>query len=370
MPDFDNEFTEKEYIDSCNEAHKSERGLATIRVVEELKPIEGADKIEAARVGGWWVVVKKGEFQVSDLAVYFEIDSFLPQRPEFEFLRKNSLRKNWDGSEGFRLKTIKLRGQLSQGLLLPILSLYSDIVTTDDGRTLDIGMDVTERLGVTKWEKPLHKSLAGVARSNFPSFIPKTDESRIQNLGRDMDKMRECEGWYAREKLDGSSMTIYLKDGVFGVCSRNLDLKETDDNAFWEFARRAGLETRLRESSVENIAVQGELIGPGIQGNKYGLKQTQMFVFGVYDITNQLYVHDSDMENMAEFLHLDCAPIVSIFQQLPDRDDILSQANGVSALADTPREGCVWRHYAEGDGWPMKYSFKAIDNIYLLKEKD
>jgi RNA ligase (TIGR02306 family) len=341
------------------EEHKSERALVTIRKIEELKPIEGADKIEAARVDGWWCVVKKGEFAVGDLAVYFEVDSFLPQRPEYEFLRKSSFRKNWDGTEGFRLKTIKLRGQISQGLLLPMTILHGEI-----------GEDVTEILGVTKWEKPISKSLAGVARGNFPSFIRKTDENRIQNLGRDMAKMRECEGWYVREKLDGSSMTIYLKDDVFGVCSRNLDLEETEGNAFWEFARRANLEVRLRESNVKDLAVQGELIGPGIQGNKYGLKQTQMFVFGVYDIPNQWYMHDSDMEMMAEFLHLDCAPLVAIFQQLPELDEIVKHANGTSKLADVLREGYVWRHYAEGGDFELKYSFKAISNLYLMGEID
>jgi RNA ligase (TIGR02306 family) len=370
MPDFDNEFTNEEYIDACNEAHKSERALATIREIEELKPIEGADKIEAARVDGWWVVVKKGEFQVSDLAVYFECDSFLPQRPEFEFLRKSSFRKNWDGSEGFRLKTIKLRGQLSQGLLLPILSLYSDIVTTDDGRTLDIGMDVTERLGVTKWEKPLHKSLAGVARGNFPSFIPKTDENRIQNLGRERPGMQEARGWVVREKLDGSSMTVYLNDGVFGVCSRNLDLKETDDNAFWQMARRAKLEEGLRRiAPVFGMAIQGELVGPGIQGNPYKLLDTRLYVFGIYNIQFKRYLEDSAMKAIALDLGLFRAPLFWKLDILPETtQEILSMSERKSLINhNVDAEGCVWRHY---DPEGLKYSFKAISNAYLLKEKD
>lgn len=383
MPDFDNEFTEKEYIETCNEAHKSERALATIRMIEEIKPIEGADQIEAARVGGWWIVIKKGEFQVSDLAVYFEIDSFLPQcRPEFEFLRKSSFRKNWDGTEGFRLKTIKLRGQLSQGLLLPITpSLFScgtvfysigfvNEVNPIAGEVFKPGDDVTERLGVTKWEKPLNPQLAGVAKGNFPSFIPKTDESRIQNLGRVRREMNEARGWVVREKLDGSSMTVYLNDGVFGVCSRNLDLKETEDNAFWQMARQENMEERLRKiAPVFGLAIQGELVGPGIQGNPYKLVSPHMYVFGVYDIEERRYLHDEKMRAIASHMGLHVAPKVSEFYRLPETtQEILTISERKSALHyNVEAEGCVWRNYSEGG---LAYSFKAISNAYLLKEED
>lgn len=356
------------------EEHKSERALATIRKIMELKPIEGADKIEAARVDDWWVVVKKGEFQVSDLAVYFEIDSFLPVRPEFEFLRKSSFRKNWDGREGFRLKTIRLRGQISQGLLLPLDAVMHNApdrkLFDDPIGFLQVGDNLTGLLGVTKWEKPLHRSLAGVARGNFPSFIPKTDENRIQNLSRKMEEMQACKRWYVREKLDGSSMTVYLKDGVFGVCSRNLDLKETEGNAFWEFARRAELEERLREAEDIDMAIQGELIGPGIQGNKYGLKQTRMYAFGLYDIKAQRYLHDADMEECAEFLGLGVVPLISIVDELPIVKDIVEMANGTSAFCDTLREGCVWRHYKPDGDFSLVHSFKAISNLFLMGEID
>lgn len=350
--------------------HKSERALATIREIEEIKPIEGADQIEAARVGGWWVVVKKGEFAVGDLGVYFEIDSFLPQRPEFEFLRKSSFRKNWDGSEGFRLKTIRLRGQLSQGLLLPVLNIYNDIVDFPAGQTLEIGLDVTERLGVTKWEKPLSPQLSGVARGNFPSFVPKTDENRIQNLGRQRPQMQEARGWIVREKLDGSSMSVYLNDGVFGVCSRNLDLKETEDNAFWQMARRENMEESLRRiAPVFGLAIQGELVGPGIQGNPYKLPIPQFYVFGVYDIFRKFYLSDSEMCVIASEMGLRTVPKYTEVFNLPDTtEEILGMSERKSLINhNVDAEGCVWRHYNK-DG--LKYSFKAISNAYLLKEKD
>lgn len=343
----------------------SERVLASIERIEEIKEMPGADKIEAARTKDWWVVVKKGEFAVNDLAVYFECDSFLPQRPEFEFLRKSSFRKNWDGSEGFRLKTIKLRGQLSQGLLLPL-----DILQGDQWACAAEGDNVTELLGVSKWEKPISPQLDGVARGNFPSFIPKTDENRIQNLGRQRKEMQDACKWYVREKLDGSSMTVYLHEGTFGVCSRNLDLKETEDNAFWQMARKLDLEAKLRaHSEVRGLAIQGELIGPGIQSNSYKLLEPQFYVFGIWDIDGRRYLREEVMQAITADFGLQRAPLYAVLPNLPETtQDILEFSERKSLLNHfVEAEGCVWRHY-NSDG--LKYSFKAISNRFLLKEKD
>ena len=152
-----------------------ERKLATIRTISELRPIEGADKIELAIVDGWQVVVAKDvEHMVGDKVVYCEIDSFLPIRDEFEFLRKSSYKKMGD-QEGFRLKTIKLRGQVSQGLILPI----SVVPITQFATALNLpeGMDVTEMLGIVKYEPPIPAELAGKVKGGFPSFLSKTDRS-------------------------------------------------------------------------------------------------------------------------------------------------------------------------------------------------
>jgi RNA ligase (TIGR02306 family) len=344
--------------------HKSERELVTIREIAEIKPIEGADQIELAMVDGWQVVVKKGEFKEKDLAVYFEVDSFLPVAPEYEFLRKSSFRKNWDGTEGFRLKTIKLRGQLSQGLLLPIYIVPLGVFSSASRN------DLTELLGVTKWEKPISPQLAGVARGNFPTFIPKTDEPRIQNLSRSWDKFRAARQWFVREKLDGSSMTAYLQEGEFGVCSRNLDLKETEDNAFWKMARQLDLEAKLREiSPTRGIAVQGELVGPGIQGNPYKLIAPQFYVFGIWDIEQQHYVSEASLQLITSDFGLCIAPLYAIVDEFPSStSDILLMSERKSLLNhNVDAEGCVWRHY-DIDG--LLHSFKALNNQHLLKEKD
>ena len=240
-----------------------ERKLATIRQITDIRPIEGADMIELASVGGWNVVVAKNVgHKVGDMVVYCEIDSFLPIKEEFEFLRKSSYKKMGD-QEGFRLKTIKLRGQVSQGLILP-MSVFGEF-----GWTAYEGLDVTERLGIVKYEPPIPAELSGKVKGNFPSFIPKTDEERIQNLTKEYEewKIQSKHQFYVTEKLDGSSATYYIKDGEFGVCSRNLELLETEGNTFWKVAREMDLENKMK-SLGKNISLQGELIGEGIQGNR------------------------------------------------------------------------------------------------------
>ena len=162
-----------------------ERKLASVRKISDLSPIEGADKIEVATIDGWKVVVAKDVgHKVGDLVIYCEIDSFLPIKPEFEFLRKSSYKKMVDGREGFRLKTIKLRGQVSQGLILPLsLIEYTNV-------NFEIGMDVTLMLGINKYDPPIPAELAGKVKGLFPSFIPKTDEERVQNLSKEYEEWK------------------------------------------------------------------------------------------------------------------------------------------------------------------------------------
>jgi len=169
------------------------RKLATVRKVLDIRPIEGADAIELAIIGGWQCVVKKGDFKVGDLGVYFEIDSFLPIEPKYEFLRKSSYRQLPTGEEGFRLRTVRLRGALSQGLLLP-LGEFTDLPVDT--------YDLTSFLKVTKYEPPMPACLAGDAAGSFPSDIPKTDAERIQNLADYFEQYKEAE-FEVTEKLDG-----------------------------------------------------------------------------------------------------------------------------------------------------------------------
>ena len=338
-----------------------ERKLATIRKIDNILPIEGADMIELSTVGGWKVVVAKDvNHKVGDLVVYCEIDSFLPIEPEFEFLRKSSYKKMADGTEGFRLKTIKLRGQVSQGLIVPLDVLLKCGVSSDD---VYEGLDVTGTLGIVKYEPPIPAQLSGMVKGNFPSFLKKTDEERIQNLTKEYG-IYSLDKFYVTEKLDGSSVTYYVKDGVFGVCSRNLDLLEDENNSMWKFAVTTG----LREKMVglgKNIAIQGEIIGEGIQGNPYKIIGQTVKVFNGFDIDKYDYLSLSELLDLTKVLEVKTVPILDLSFTLPETiDELLLTAEGKSMLnIKTEREGVVIRSH------DRKISFKAISNKFLLNEK-
>lgn len=339
-----------------------ERKLATIRRISNIEPIEGADKIELCTVDNWKVVTaKEVGHKVGDLVVYCEIDSFLPVKPEFEWLRKSSYKKLSDGSEGFRIKTIKLRGQVSQGLIIPLKDIpasnsYQDIWLIDT--------DVSERLEITKYDPPLGAVLSGLAKGSFPSFIFKTDEERVQNLTKYYDKWKD-QIFYLTEKLDGSSATYFLNQGEFGACSRNLELSPTEDgNTFWRVARELDLENKLREFGY-NIALQGELIGEGIQGNPYKIKGQTVKFFNIFDIDKQEYFPLQEFKDLIDGFDLETVPIIDESFTLPNTiDELILFADGKSALnPDFNREGIVVRSL------DRKISFKAISNLFLLNEK-
>ena len=336
---------------------KSERKLATIRKINNLSPIEGADKIELATMDGWKVVVALDVGHiVGDWVVYCVIDSFLPIKEEFEFLRKSSYKKMGD-QEGFRLKTIKLRGQVSQGLILP-MSVFGDF-----GWTAYEGLDVTERLGIIKYEPPIPAELAGKEKGLFPSFLNKTDEERIQNLSSEYDELKKHK-FYVTEKLDGSSATFYFKDGEFGVCSRNLELLESEGNTFWKVARELDLENKLKQVSY-NLCIQGELIGEGVQGNPYKIKGQTIRFFNAFDIDNQKYLDFKGFEHLIDMLELKSVPIIDEYFTLPETiEELLKYADDKSKLnPNFDREGVVIRTLNR------KTSFKVISNQFLLNEK-
>jgi RNA ligase (TIGR02306 family) len=339
------------------------RKLATIRKIDALTPIVGADAIECATVGGWKVVVKKGEYSVGDRAVYCEIDSWIPTELA-PFLSKGKEPREFEGIKGERLRTVKLRGQLSQGLLLPLAEVISIAGCTSP---IQEGDDVSEWLNIQKWEMPMNAQLAGMARGNFPSVIPKTDQERVQNLKREIaqaitDKLQ----FEVTEKLEGSSMTVYLIDGVFGVCSRNLDLKETTDNTFWQVARRDDIESKMRTVVGTDFAIQGELIGPGIQGNIYKLSKPEFRVFDVYNISGGFYVTPNKRQTLITMMGLLHVHVISVDKDLGvgSVEEILQWAEGASKLnGKQEREGIVFKEVNGG------MTFKAISNKYLLGEK-
>jgi len=341
------------------------RKLASIRKISDIQEIPGADMIELAIVDGWKVVVAKNVgHKVGDKVIYCEIDSFLPIREEFEFLRKSSYKKMSDGTEGFRLKTIKLRGQVSQGLILPLNVLLPSGVSSDD---VYEGLDVTGTLNIVKYEPPIPAELAGKVKGLFPSFIQKTDEERIQNLSDEYESFKNSDKeFYVTEKLDGSSATFYYKDGVFGVCSRNLELKETEENTFWKVARKMKLEEKLSKLGL-NISIQGELIGEGIQGNPYKIKGHTVRFFNVFDIDNhQRMSYDTLNEIIVDNLGLQTVPVTAVpgFKLPNSIDELLKMSEAKSELNDhTEREGVVIRSRDN------EISFKVISNKFLLKEK-
>jgi RNA ligase (TIGR02306 family) len=341
-----------------------ERKLATIRQIANLEPIPGADQIELATIDGWKVVVAKNvNHKINDYVVYCEVDSFLPIKPEFEFLRKSSYKKMGD-QEGFRLKTIRLRGQISQGLILPL----DDVIPFPD--VIDymvVGKDVTELLEIVKYEPPIPAELAGKVKGNFPSFIPKTDEERIQNLTSEYETWRidPDNQFYVTEKLNGSSATYYINGDTFGVCSRNLELLETEGNTFWKVARKIDLENKMRSLGI-SAAFQGELIGEGIQGNPYKIKGQTVRFYNMYDIQLNKYHSLNTMKRIiVDEMGLEMVPILETNYKLPETiEELLSYADGKSVLnSNFDREGLVIRSS------DRKISFKAISNKFLLKHE-
>ena len=337
----------------------TDRKLASVVKIADIQPIPGADAIVVATVKGWKVVVKVNEYKVGDLAVYYEIDSFLPIRPQFEFLRKSSY-KRMGSSEGFRLKTIRLRGQISQGLLTPIPEGISNPKEGDD---------LTEALDIVKYEPPIPAQLAGKIKGTFPSFIPKTEEIRIQNFESEVGFSPVGERAYVTEKLDGTSFTCYFNNGVFGVCGRNWELTETSDNSLWRMANVLQLKDKMTKHG-KNIALQGELIGAGINGNLYGLSDHKLFFFTGYDIDKGRRMFFDELEWVLFGLQLQMVPLLEKYGfVIPNESNIvdymLKYAEGKSVLnMEVDREGVVVR------GLEREFSFKAISNTYLLGSKD
>ena len=353
------------------------RKLATIRKIEEIKPIEGADAIEAARVDGWWVVIKKGEYAVGATVVYLEIDSWVPQELA-PFLVKGAIPREYNGVKGERLRTVKLRGQISQGLILPLYNYGPTAAAMQAWHSTrpydpdETHFDVTEILGIQKWEPEVAASMRGTIRGNFPAWLRKTDQERIQNCYKEVAKKFDSP-WVAEEKLDGSSMTVGMLGDEVHVCSRNLSIKLDDtENTFVKTALSTNAIGALL-SYGKNIALSGELIGPGIQGNKYALTTHQWHIFDIYDVDAGRYMTPSEREGVLtdlialHGLEVKAVPRVASWSlKGMTVDELLKHAEGESALnRKTQREGIVWKCLDDGD-----LSFKAISNAWLIKNKE
>ena len=414
-----------------NDAIDDGRKLVTVREITEITDIPGADLIKRAQVEGWPVVVKAGEFQVGDKCVFFEVDSYLPMSdPRFKFLEKNAT--NWQGVPGARLKTIRLRKQLSQGLALPVRDFPEVHPFLDSPDLRDINF--TGPIGIMKWEKVINAQLAGMAKGSFPSFLRKSDQERCQNMGSHifgyddyhatvkfntegipeealLNMMAKGElvaiggsiidgvevpNYYrvhkaqaSRDtryevslKMDGSSMTVYCRgEGEArqeGVCSRNLDLKMegNEDNAFVQMALNGILEA-LGEAGAD-VAIQGELMGPGIQGNRENFAGNRFFIYNVFDIKDGEFLTPNERMGFVNEMRAAAAmaDIDVVIEHVPvlhnnvtlaelgihNMEDLLNFAVGPS-MSNPVREGLVFKAM---DG---THQFKAISNLYLEQEK-
>jgi RNA ligase (TIGR02306 family) len=333
-----------------------------VEVIKEIGPIANADSIDVAAIQGWKVVVKKGEFREGDLCVYCEIDSILPEIPEFEFLRPRK----------FRIKTMRLRGQISQGIAFTLGAIRGIVERNGNAACpaggvppFEVGQDLTEALGIVKYEPPVAVS-QGDAAGPFPAAVPKTDETRIQSAPELIDEFKglEC---YVALKHDGTSATYLHHNGEFKVCSRTMARKD-GDNIYWKMARKY----RLPEV-IGGYAIQGEICGPGIQKNHLGLKDQELFVFSVYDTERQRYL------DYAEFIAFCRERALTTVRILDDHfifnvtaDDLLEMAKGKYEGTTHNREGIVIRPLRErySECLHGRLSMKVINNDYLLKEEE
>lgn len=339
-----------------------ERKLASLRAISEILPIPEADNLELCIVDGWKVVAQKGLYKKNDYVIYFEIDSFLPIHPEFEFLRKSSYRNVEGYGEGFRIKTVKLRGQISQGLLMPLEILHK--FTNKEYGLLNIGDDFTKVLNVTKWDPPVNSIALGADQAGlFPYFIPKTDQERVQNIFVDLKKNYENDYFEKSLKLDGTSMTVFINEDKVGVCSRNYELKE-GDNTYWTIVKKLEIDKKLKTLG-RNIAIQGELMGPGIQKNREQFKEHKFFVFNVYDIDTKEFLLPEKRRELVAHLNLTHVPILETNDKFKSSIEEYLEASDIKSIHHNIAEGVVYKHTLRND-----VSFKCINNRYLLSEKD
>lgn len=341
------------------------RKLASVQRVLEVLPIDGADAIERVRINGWQCVVKKGAFAVGDRGVFFEIDAIPPDLPAYRFLWTSKGAEPAAGTrpQRYRIRTMTLRGCLSQGLFVSLAE--AGLGDVDDGE------DVTERLGVGRYEPPMPSGM-GDARAAFPRVLPKTDEERVQSAPGVLDELRG-HPYVATLKCDGTSATFLIdpEDGTFHACGRNWSILD-GANLYWSVARALDLEAALRAQGGR-YAVQGEICGPGVQGNKLGLARPTLFVFSVYDLVENRYLAHDAARACAAAMGLAPVPVVEEGDAFAhDLASLLALAEGHYEGTRNQREGIVVRPRREMQSATLcgRLSFKAISNRYLLAERD
>lgn len=354
------------------------RKLASIQKIWNIEQIQGADNIELVSVLGWKCVTKKGIFKKYDLCVYFEIDSFLPVNEKFEFLRDSSYKKNELNGEGFLLRTRKFKGQISQGLVLPLSILDFSLLNFDfvnfENKNNLVGYNVSKLLGIKKWEVAEVVTGFGNIKADFPTDITKTDEIRVQTEPKLIDEFKGK--YYISTKLDGTSMTIYFKNGEFGICSNNFEIKDDDASPFWRFFHKNNFDEKIKAGiknlGLKNIAIQGEFCGEGIQGNKLKLLTPNFFIFNLIDLNSGKRLGLYSIFDFCAAAKIPSVPIEEVGDFFPYKtiDDLIKRAKG-KYLSGNNKEGIVIRPVNPVkseiiDGW---LSMKVINNDYLLGKK-
>ena len=393
-----------------------DRKLARIEVISNIIPIDGADRIELAVIQGWQVVIaKKDNFKIGDKVVYFEIDSVLPQQPLFEFMRDRK----------FRVKTIKLRKTISQGLVMPLS------IIDNKYHSKEVGFDLTDIIGVKKFEPFIEKKASQnnsipSRLSPFPSYLfPKTDQERIQNCINIFDKYSNIDyNVVLTEKLHGESMSVYYNKGKFGVCSRNYELfnnnilskalmyinklkpinmlltklinskyidnkyksllkrlrsYNTNQSAFVGYSDSENLQERIRQyCKVNNVnyAFQGELVGVGHCGNYYKLDSEKWYVFDIHDIDKKKYLEFDAIKIICSDIGLYTVPLTNYArkQYISDNcyldgklsiDKLMSNIPKKSSIANVECEGVVVNIEEYSTSYKMRYNYK-IDSFKLI----
>lgn len=363
--------------------------LAVIRKVVAIAPMEGYDSIELATVGGWNVVVKKGDFQLGDFGLYFSIGAILPLTDLTRFLGET---QGANGPEVKQLKTKRFRKYLSQGLLAPLSwiselqpslsssgSTLSEKTIDGTGVTYKIeqlydGMDLTRALNVRKFihAEELHLYGDGKDRVKWPDYVPKTDEPRIQNI---TSALADLKGrpFVITQKFDGTSTTFILINGKFKVCSRNFEMTGTSENpeiaqrdsVYWTMAKKYNIEAGMRKLG-KNIAIQGETIGPKINGNRHGVRDVTFHAFNIYDIDASRYMNWDEFITIANELNIPTVTLVScgVFETVTCAS-LLELADKQTYRSGSICEGIVIK---TNDNL-VRFSAKIISNTYLEKYK-
>lgn len=383
-----------------------DRKLVAVKVIDQVKPHPNADKLELAIIGGWQVVVGKGQFKAGDAVVYFEIDSLIPISLEFEFLRKYAyVKKGWlDGvvpnREGFRIRSIKLRGELSQGLVIPIPEQLRKGLIFGDFKSHE---DFSDYFGVVKYDPPVSigQNLSIGRKGNFPEFIIKTKEERIQNIPKNIlqDIIRSKEKFEITRKYHGSSITVYSKlhtdssfwglvrskvkaflgfdtepEYKFGVCSHNVELDTSNkDNTFVKTAFDTDLVKAVElytKYTGQEIAVQGELCGPKIQDNHHGLDDNTIFIFNIFDIKEQRYLLPIERSQIIDqliftygFKGYRAQMEFAYMELMSDVVTTIISLGEYRLSSGKWNEGLVWKSL------DRDFSFKAVSNKFLLEDK-